>query len=218
VNQAVGKLSQWMEQWFGNGPKTPQRGQVIRWVLIVGLVGAALMILNSFIHVKQVDPAVGSSLPQESHPPANQTFMSGSNKETSKFREYEEAYENQLKQILETIVGVGDVEVLVTIDSTEVMDVARNSKDTQQVTGEKDTNGATRNITEVTRDGSVVLYQVSSDQQPLVLKYIKPKIRGVIVVAKGAENMTVKKMISEAVERGLDVPPHKISILPRKQS
>jgi stage III sporulation protein AG len=208
-----------MEQWFGNGPKTPRRGQVLRWVLIVGLVGAALMILNSFVHVKQIDPTVGSSLPQDSHPPANQTFMSGSNnKETSKFRDYEEAYENQLKQILETIVGVGDVEVLVTIDSTEEMDVARNSKDSQQVTGEKDTNGATRNITEVTRDGSVVLYQVSSDQQPLVLKYIKPKIRGVIVVAKGAENITVKKMISEAVERGLDVPSHKISILPRKQS
>jgi stage III sporulation protein AG len=150
-------------------------------------------------------------------PAAEPTFIGSGGSENPRFREYEEAYENQLKEILSKIVGVGEVEVLVTIDGTEEIDVARNDKDSQQVTNEKDSNGATRNVTDVTRDGSVVLYQVSGDQHPLVLKYIKPKIRGVVVVAKGAENLTVKKMISEAVERGLDVPPHRISILPRKQ-
>ncbi len=121
------------------------------------------------------------------------------------------------KKYCKKIVGVGDVEVLINVDGTEENVVDRNTKNTQQLTIEKDLNGATRNITDVTQSGDILLYQVSGNQQPLVLKTIKPKIRGVLVVAKGAENLTVKKMISEAVERGLEVPPHKISILPRKQ-
>lgn len=191
--------------------------QVLRWLIILGLIGAALMILNSFIHVKEIDPTNEGRASPDQQQPAKQTFLGGGSGDNSKFRDYEQAYENQIKDILQNVVGVGDVQVLVTIDSAEEIEVEKNNKDSQQVTNEKDTNGATRNITEVTRSGEVVLYQVSGEQHPLVLKYIKPKIRGVVVVARGAENVTVKKMISEAVERGLDVPPHRISILPRKQ-
>jgi stage III sporulation protein AG len=212
----MGKWTQWLDKWQGKGPESPNKPQVLRWLILLGLVGAALMILNSFIHVKEVNPANAGREPPASQP-AKETFLQSGSGENSKFRAYEEAYENQLRELLEKIVGVGEVDVLVTIDSTEEIDVEKNTKDTSQVTSEKDTGGATRNITEVTRSGEVVLYQVSGDQHPLVLKYIKPKIRGVVVVARGAENMTVKKMISEAVERGLDVPPHRISILPRKQ-
>ncbi|MNW16560.1 hypothetical protein D3C71_2154450 [compost metagenome] len=57
----------------------------------------------------------------------------------------------------------------------------------------------------------------SSDEVPLVVKTTKPKIRGVVVVAKGAENPTVKLLIADAVERGLEVPAHRISVVPRKQ-
>jgi len=204
-----------METWLGGGPNGTKRIKTFRWLILLGLVGAAFMILNSFITVKDVDPInEGRASPD---PPAQPAFTSSASKERSAFRDYEAAYENQLKEILTKIVGVGEVEVLVTIDSTEEVTVERNTKETQQVTNEKDQHGATRHITDVTRSGEVVLYEVSNGKQPLVQKYIKPKIRGVLVVAKGAENLTVKKMITEAVERGLDVPANKISILPRKQ-
>ena len=87
----------------------------------------------------------------------------------------------------------------------------------QQVTNEKDQDGGTRNITDVSRSGEVVMYQVSGGQTPVVLKKIKPKIRGVLVVASGAENLTVKKLITQAVERGLGASAHRISVIPRKQ-
>ncbi|MDQ1909530.1 stage III sporulation protein AG [Paenibacillus sp. GD4] len=206
---------QWMEKWLGGGTGGTKRLNTFRWLLLMGLAGAAFMILNSFITVKEVDP-IGegrASPPQETKP----VFGLGGSKEQTSFREYEEAYQQQLKEILTKIVGVGEVEVLVTIESTEEINVERNTKEDQQVTNERDQQGATRNITNVTRSGEVVIYQVSGGQQPLIVKTIKPKIRGVLVVAKGAENLTVKKMISEAVERGLDVPAHRISIMPRKQ-
>ncbi|MCR8633953.1 stage III sporulation protein AG [Paenibacillus radicis (ex Xue et al. 2023)] len=211
----MGAMMKWLEQWFSGGPGGTKRIATFRWLLLLGLVGAAFMILNSYVTVKDVDPiGVGRASPPAADKPA---FGSSVSKERNTFREYEEAYQLQLKEILTKIVGVGEVEVLVTIESTEEIMVERNSKDSQQVTNEKDQHGATRHITDVSRSGEVVLYEVSGGKQPLVVKTIKPKIRGVLVVAKGAENLTVKKMITEAVERGLDVPANRISILPRKQ-
>jgi stage III sporulation protein AG len=215
----MGKFTQWLEQQFGGGPNGTKRSRPFLWLLIIALIGAALMLLSSFINVRKLEPissaGAGAGPPEQASAPA--ISQNGSDK-ASKFRDYEKAYETQLQDILQKIAGIGEVEVLVTIDSTEEVDVEKNVKNTQQVTSEKDQGGATRNITEVTSSGEVVLYQVSGAQQPLVTKYIKPKIRGVIVVARGAENAVVRKMIAEAVERGLDVPAHRISILPRKQS
>lgn len=45
---------------------------------------------------------------------------------------------------------------------------------------------------------------------------MKPRVRGVLVVAKGADNIQVKAWITEAVQKVLDVPAYKISILPKK--
>ncbi|MCZ8512820.1 stage III sporulation protein AG [Paenibacillus filicis] len=211
----MGSPWKWLNHMLGGGPGGTKRMQTFRWLLLLGLVGAAFMILNSFITVKEVDPiGTGRASPDKAASPVFGT----SSKERSTFKEYEEAYQSQLKEILTKIVGVGEVEVLVTIDSTEETVVERNMKETQQVTNEKDQQGATRHITDMNRDGQVVLYEVSGGgKQPLITKTIKPKVRGVVVVAKGAENLTVKKMITEAIERGLDVPAHRISILPRKQ-
>jgi stage III sporulation protein AG len=49
-----------------------------------------------------------------------------------------------------------------------------------------------------------------------VVEYQKPAIRGVLVVAKGAENIQVKKWIIEAVTRSLDVPSHRVAVMPKK--
>jgi stage III sporulation protein AG len=210
----MGKWFQWMEHKLGGGPGGTKRTNTVMWLVLIALLGAALMILNSFITVQNVDPM--SSARASPEPSSKETFLGGTVKEKSSFHEYETTYQTGLKEILQKIVGVGDVEVLVSIESTEEITVDKNYKDTQQMTTERDDKGATRNISEVTRSGEVVIYQVSGGQQPLVLKVIKPKIRGVIIVAKGAENVTVKGMILEAVQRGLDVASHRISILPRK--
>ncbi|MDB5056246.1 MAG: stage sporulation protein [Bacilli bacterium] len=214
----MGKFLKMIEQWLSGGPGASKRVKTFRWLMLIGLVGAALMIFNSFsfLSVKEVDPiGTGRASPQTNQ--TQTTFLGGGNKEKSAFSDYEHEYESQLREILQKIVGVGVVEVMVTIDSTEEVTVDKNVKDSQQVTNESDTNGATRRITDVTRSGDTVVNQNSGNQNPFVLKYTKPKIRGVVVVANGAENLTVKKLLTEAVERGLDVPSNRISILPRKQ-
>jgi stage III sporulation protein AG len=210
----LGKFLQKIEQWVGGGPGGTKRINTFRWLLLIGLVGISFMILNSFLHVEQV----GSLEENKASPPQNnQEVFMNEDKEQSPFGAYEEKYETRIKEILEKMVGVGGVEVMVNIESTEEIIVYKNHRDTQSKTNEKDRNGAVRQITEVSRNGEIVLHEVSGNQSPIILKTIKPQIRGVVIVANGAENITVKTMILEAVRKGLAVPPHRISIAPRKQ-
>jgi stage III sporulation protein AG len=205
---------QWLEHWLGGGPGGKKRVNTIRWLLLVGLVGLAIMILNSYMHVKDADSLSGI----RSSPIIEDENVFGSKeKEASEFEEYEGRYEAKMKDILTRIVGVGELDVMITIDSTEELVIEHNTQQTQQETNEKDRDGGSRHISNITRNGEVVLYQVSGEQTPIILRKIKPKIRGVLVVANGAENLTVKKLITQAVERGLGVPPHRISVIPRKQ-
>jgi stage III sporulation protein AG len=216
-------LAKWwkaLEERLGGGPGGASRMNTFRWLLVVAGVGGVFMILNSFLTVQEVEPPYDSpaSLRDEVPPPTTdvQAFGSGALKE-SKFALYEASYEESLKEILQKIVGVGEVDVLVTIDATEEIITERNMTETQQETTERDPNGANRHITQMSRSGEIVLYTESGDQTPIIRKTIKPAVRGVFIVAEGAENVTVKKMMIEAVERGLGVPPHKISIAPSKR-
>lgn len=65
-------------------------------------------------------------------------------------------------------------------------------------------------------DEKVVIYNVGNDEQPLILKTIKPEVRGVIIVVDGAENLQLKAMIIDAVQKFLDIPSYKIALLPKK--
>lgn len=208
------KWIKWMERVFGGGSGGKRKVNAIGWLLIVGLVGLAAMILNSYITIKDADSLSGIRASPEVDD--EQTFGLD-HKEDSEFEEFEARYESRMKDILEKIVGVGQLDILVTIDSTEELVVEYSKQEHQQTTNEKDRDGGTRHITDVNRSGEVVLYQVSGDQTPIVLRKIKPKIRGVLVVAGGAENLTVKNLIAQAVERGLGVPAHRISVIPRKR-
>lgn len=210
----MSKFLQMIEKWVGGGPSGTKRINTFRWLLLLGLIGVFIMILNSFVQVKNLDSMEDS---HTSPPLTEEAFMS-STKEKSVFESYEEMYEMRIKEILEKMVGVGGVEVLVNIETTEEIVVYKNQRDTQKKTDEQDRNGASRQITEVSRNGEIVLYEMSGNDTPIILKTIKPKIRGIIIVANGAENVTVKEMMSDAIRKGMDVPPHRISIVPRKQS
>lgn len=211
----MGKLLQKLEQWLGGGPGGAKRLTTFRWLLLIGLVGAFMMIMNSFLNVKDVE-----SIGDDRFSPYNneQEVFMGSEREKSPFQDYEEKYENRIKEIIEKMVGVGNVDVLVNIESTEEITVYRNMRETQQTTDEKDRNGASRQINEVSRSGEIVMYRSAGNDSPIILKTIKPQIRGIVIVANGAENEVVRNMILDAVRKGLDVAPHRISISPRKQN
>ena len=130
--------------------------------------------------------------------------------------DYERAYETQIKEILDDIVGVEDATVLVNVDATEQKVLEKNTTSKTQTTDETDREGGKRKVEDQSNEEQLVIIREGEKEVPIVLETKKPKIRGVAIVAKGAENIQVKSWIIEAVSRGLDVPSHRISVMPKK--
>ncbi|PZD93433.1 stage III sporulation protein AG [Paenibacillus sambharensis] len=210
-------MAKWLdglESAVGGGPGGPKRVRSLRWLLLIGCLGIGLIIVNSFLTMQEVEPAADT----ENQPPADQEAFAGRQSgEGSAFEGIEGPLETRLKDILEKIVGVGTVDVLVTVDATEEVVYEKNGKTAEQVTEETDVKGGRRHITSETKEGQVVIYEVSGDGVPVVIKKIQPRVRGILVVAKGAENATVRKLIEDAVQRGVNIASHRISVVPRKQ-
>jgi stage III sporulation protein AG len=130
--------------------------------------------------------------------------------------EYENHYENQLKETLEEVIGISDVTVMINLDATEKKVHELNVKTSSQNTDETDREGGKRKVTDNSIDEQVVIVRINDTEVPVIVKTEKPVVRGVLIVAKGAENIQIKQWIVEAVSRVLDVPSHKVSVLPKK--
>lgn len=123
--------------------------------------------------------------------------------------------EKRLEEILSKAAGVGNVEVMVTYDTgPEKVTVhdAQSSKTSQE---EPQTQGGMRKTDETNSDVQTVMVTEGGQSQPFVSKEIEPKIRGVLVVADGAREESVKIGITNAVAAVLDVPYHRIQVLPK---
>jgi stage III sporulation protein AG len=169
----------------------------------------AIMLFSSFIGVKEnaTPPDPMSVMPTSAKPQAKQPV--------STMQDYERQVEQQLAEVLSKIVGVDDVSVVVNLDSTEEEVVQTDERQSEQVTTERDKSGGNRSITQNTRDKKTAYYRNENGERPVVVKRLKPKVRGVLVVARGVENLQVKAIVIEAIQRTLDVPMHRISVLPK---
>lgn len=184
------------------------------WIVIIACLGLAAMILHNYFSMR--DEVKPSLAPVMAQPEESKEVFGSSRSSPQTMAEYEELYENQLKDILSKIVGVGEVSVMVNLDATEQVVVEKNTRIQNSTTTEKDREGGSRNIEDTMKDEQVVLTRNGNGEEPIILMTKKPKIRGVLIVATGAENIQVKTWIVEAVQRVLDVPPHKISVLPKR--
>ncbi|MBZ4666429.1 stage III sporulation protein AG [Mahella sp.] len=128
-----------------------------------------------------------------------------------------EALEAELADILSKVDGVGSVSVMITFESeaekVPATDVQRSTKTTE----EKDNQGGDRTIIEETNDSKHVILNQQGASQPMIIKELAPKIRGVIVVAEGAEDVSVQADVSHAVQTVLDVPAHKVTVFAMKK-
>lgn len=185
-----------------------------KYLIIIALVALLLMILgNEFT----------SSNKKTDHNPSVENLQTDQVEETiskdSKTElivtELEGSYEEDLKMMLNNIQGVSEAEVMVNLDSTNVKVYETNLIKGQQITNESDNNGGIRKVEDQTEETQVVLVRQGDQEVPLLVQTEKPKVRGVFVVAKGVDHSAVKMWVIEAVARVLDVPTHKVSVMPK---
>jgi stage III sporulation protein AG len=138
------------------------------------------------------------------------------NKELNFKATYEEQLENKLKNILEQISGVGEVSVMITLKVGKEIIPASNVIETESETNERDSDGGTRTVLQQSTDKKVVMRNGSgTEDQPLIVKEIMPEVKGVIVVAVGAEKPEVEAKLTEAVQTVLGIPAFRVKVYPR---
>ena len=116
-------------------------------------------------------------------------------KQVSTIDSYVEALENKLSLALSKIDGAGKVSVVISVESG-MQTVLATEKTTE--------NGVTREEP-FTVGGKTV-----------VIKETYPEITGVLIVAKGANNLSTKVAIINATAALLDIASDKIQVLPMK--
>lgn len=177
-----------------------------RWLWILGLLGLVLLGIGSWTRTSPTEKPVG---PAPSDPPPVPADGAG------QMENYERAYEQRLTAILNQLPGISGVRVMVNVDSTEEVVYAHNEQQQQQTVNETDKQGGTRVTTSRNGNDQVVVIKQGTEQ-PLVVKRLRPQVRGVLVAAKGAENANVRIQIVQAVQSVLNVPPHRIAVIPSK--
>ncbi|MFD2925932.1 stage III sporulation protein AG [Halobacillus naozhouensis] len=202
-------MSKWWNKLFkplssGDGPKINKP----KYFIIVGLIGVFFIIISNWFQT-----------PTNEAPPQPKTVQeSPSSKEAPSavsISQLEVEYEKQLTPLLENIKGVSEVELMINLAATKEKVFDKNLIISKQTTKETDTNGGEREIEDYSKEQQLVLVRQGDREVPLLVKTKKPEVRGVFVTAKGVDQMKVKGWVVEAVSRVLDVPSHRVSVLPK---
>jgi len=130
--------------------------------------------------------------------------------------DYAEYLENRLKKVLHGMEGVGEVEVMITLEASEELVVEKDEPLTRSNTNEEDAEGGKRIITELNTNETTIYRTEGNNSEPYVVKTILPKVEGVVVVAQGAGSGTVNKSITEVVQALFDVEAHKVKVVKGK--
>ncbi|MCR2820357.1 stage III sporulation protein AG [Lederbergia panacisoli] len=207
----------WIKQKLGDSKQSSSESNKAKpyYLLILLILGALFMIMGS-IWKDKVEPPAEVFNENNEEQNSSETFGVKKSDKDDSMKVFEEQYENQLKEALEEIVGVYSVTVVINVQATEKKVYEKNSILKNQTTHEEDEKGGKREIEDQSKEDQLVIIREGEKDIPLVSETRKPDIKGVLVVAGGAENIQVKKWIIEAVTRVLDVPSHKVAVMPKK--
>lgn len=118
--------------------------------------------------------------------------------------QYIKKTEKELECILEKISGAGEVKVMITLESCYENVYAKGYS---QQTDEKDDSQKSQSEEEY-----VIVKKGSNNEECLVVKVYEPTIKGVAVIAQGAENTQVKNAITQTVCALFDISTAKVSV------
>ena len=124
------------------------------------------------------------------------SFGSKSEESYDETEAYVKTLEQKLENSLKKIEGVGNVSVVITVKSGISSELAVDRKTITE-------NGKT----------TVTESAITVGGKPVTLKSVYPEIAGVLIVAKGADNIMVKMNILDAATVVLGVDCDKIQIL-----
>ena len=157
-------------------------------IVIAGLLGIGLIMLSEFLPDDNTDQNIKDT----------SDSVISDNTDT-----YKQEIESELKNIIGKINGVGDLEVMVTIEGTTEYVYAEELDTDNDKDGEK---------TSEKYQSKIVMNEKNGDKEALVKKIIKPQISGVIIVCQGGGNSYIKERVIKAASTALNLPSGRICV------
>lgn len=165
-------------------------------IFVLGLLGIAIIFLSDLF-----SPGKSSTV---------QPAAQSSGVDTA---EIEEQLERRLATILQQIDGVGALEVMVTLESTEEYIFAQEGSQSSDSTEQYDEGALSQSSRQSQSDIQYILVEgESGSKQALVKTVIEPKIRGVLVVCDGGGSPYIQQCVLEAVSKLFDISSAKIHV------
>ncbi|WP_040513017.1 stage III sporulation protein AG [Gracilibacillus halophilus] len=202
-----------------NAVKPPDtKNHKLHYIALVALIGLFLLIVGNLFDSEE-EPSTTPDTPiisEESEETKDDVWQQDQSSEsTSNLSDIEKVYEKDLTVLLEKMSGVSEADVMVNLDATGEKVYEKNLVIGSQITNETDQNGGNRKIDDETREQTVVVIRQGDNEVPLLIQKKKPQVRGVLVVAKGVDNLEIKEWVLDAVTKVLDVGAHRVSIMPK---
>ena len=122
-----------------------------------------------------------------------------------------DALERRLIEVLSKIRGAGKVDVLVTYETNGEIVTATVRQTDEDVKDASGTSGSqtSRTVREVTEPATV---ETENGHAPIVLYEKEPTVRGVVVVAEGAADFSVREKLQAAVQAATGIPVSRIEV------
>jgi stage III sporulation protein AG len=132
---------------------------------------------------------------------------------TVRMEDYQENLEKQLEEILSAMDGVGLVKVMITMQSSEELIVEKNIESQVSTTKESDSAGGQRQLYQKDTKEEPLLSESGDQSIPYVVMTNTPRVEGVLIVAQGAGQSSIKAQMIEAAAILFDLGAHKIKVL-----
>lgn len=175
-------------------------------LVVIGVVGVLLVIAGGLFDGKTQEALPATPLSDAAKTSANMPQ-----------RSVEEALEAKLANLLAQVKGAGSVAVNVTLENSAAVDFAKNVTKENKTIQENDNAGGIRTTTESKESEQILMGKENGIDKPVMVRETKPIIKGVLVIAEGATDSTVKSNLTKAVETGLGVAAYKVTVLPQRK-
>lgn len=189
-----------------------KQGKVGTLIIILLVVIMIYLVVSYFINVNNITKSENTN--------SQNIAEDKGEKENSKDSEvlnYQDEQENDLEDILGKISGVGEVDVAINFESSEVRVPAIDNSSQKSTTEETDSEGGKRVNSQETDGDKIVMSNNSGGSAPVILRTDKPNVIGVMVVAEGAEDSKIKYEITKAVSSLYAISVDKVNVLPMKK-
>lgn len=131
-----------------------------------------------------------SELPSDSDPPQREQSPAV---QTEAHEDYAASLEHRLTEMLSRMEGVGEISVMVTVQSSKEQIYAEEVKESA---GEHNTQ----------REHKPIITQQNGEEAALITKTQYPEIQGVAILCRGGDNAVIREQICDAVSTILGIP------------